>query len=135
MTVSEQIIEVLNYICEKVGLAIDWSVVFASENVIPYIELLCRKFITYEIATSVVWMVIGVIFLIITLSLLKAAKKEFDDCNGDDDWGGVLIFFTAIFAIIGIPMILCQTFDIITCVTFPEKILIEEIMEIYNRFK
>jgi hypothetical protein len=136
MTVSEQIIEVLNYICEKVGLAIDWSVVFASENVIPYIEQLCGKFITYEIATSVMWLVIGIILLIIAYISCKVALKEYkkqnEEGNGDESVF-IISVIIAFFCIIGgILMIFEQTFDIITCVTFPEKMLVEEIMEIYN---
>ena len=130
MTVSEQIIEVLNYICEKVGLAIDWAAVFASESVIPYIEQLCGKFITYEIATSVVWMIIGIILLIIVLLLYKSARKNFEE--GDDDWGMVLILFIIIFSVIGIPMVITQALDIVTCITFPEKVLFEELKTIYN---
>lgn len=137
MTVSEQIIKVLDYICEQVGLAIDWSVVFASENVIPYIELLCGKFITYEIATSVVWMVIGIIFLIIAIKSCKIAIKEYKKHMEDEEDGDEVVFIIALvitFACIiaGIPMVLEQTFDIVTCITFPEKMIIEEIMEIYN---
>lgn len=126
MTASEQIIQVLNYICEKVGLAIDWTVVFANENVIPYIEMLCGKFVTYEIATSIVWLVLGIIVIILAVLLIYfSIKKEWDD-------DGACIFIGVIAILISIPIILYQTFDIITCVTFPEKVIIEEITEIYN---
>lgn len=35
----------------------------------------------------------------------------------------------------GIAIILCQTFDIVTCITFPEKIIIEELRAIYSSLK
>ena len=133
MTASEQIIEVLNYICEKVGLAIDWTVVFANENVIPYIELLCGKFVTYEIATSVVWMVLGIILLILAILYIyfyvkkKWHDKLYDECMTIGFAIGIIM---AAIAIIGV-----QTFDIVTCVTFPEKVIIEEVMEIYEDIK
>ena len=41
MTVSEQIIQVVDMLCEKFGMAIDWT----GENVIPYIEVLCKKLV------------------------------------------------------------------------------------------
>ena len=134
MTVSEQIIEVLNYICEQVGLAIDWSVVFASENVIPYIEQLCGKFITYEIATSVVWLVLGIILAIIAAIAFKRAKKEWDN-NGIEELFIILIFVGTLCSIFAAIIIVCQTFDIVTCLTFPEKILIQELKYIYNSMK
>lgn len=137
MTASEQIIEVLNYICEQVGLAIDWSVVFASENVIPYIEKLCGKFITYEIATSVVWIVVGIILILVATWLIKKGMFFYKKYNEEDSWrdGDKAAFMLAlgiVLIIVCAILILIQTFDIITCIAFPEKILIEEIMEIYN---
>ena len=133
MTASEQIIEVLNYICEKVGLAIDWTMVFASENVIPYIEQLCGKFITYEIATSVVWMVIAISFLLFAKWIFKKAKYVFDEI--DDELGCLCYAISIVLIIICALVILCQTFDIVTCLTFPEKVLLEELKRIYNSIK
>lgn len=130
MKVSEQIIEVLNYICEQVGLAIDWSVVFASENVIPYIEQLCGKFITYEIATSVVWIIIAIGFLLFAKWIFKKAKYVFEEI--DDETGVFLYAASVVLIIVSVIIIACQTFDIVTCITFPEKVLIEEFKEIYN---
>lgn len=39
ITLSDQIISVLDALCEKFGIAIDWT----SQNVIPYIQLLAKK--------------------------------------------------------------------------------------------
>ena len=50
MTVSEQIIQVIDALCEKFGIVVDWT----SESVIPYLEILCTKLIKYEICTSIV---------------------------------------------------------------------------------
>lgn len=68
MTVSEQIIQVVDALCEKFGIAINWT----SENVIPYIETLCRKLVTYEISTSIAWMVI---MTLLSIGSIVAAKK------------------------------------------------------------
>ena len=70
MTISSQIIEVLNDICKKFGIAIDWS----QENILPYLQELAGKYISWEIATSVAWLigaaiiiVVGIIELIVIL--------------------------------------------------------------------
>lgn len=44
MKVSEQIIEVLEYLGEKFGVAIDWS----SDNVLPMVKELCAKYISWK---------------------------------------------------------------------------------------
>lgn len=49
MTVSNQIIAVLDAICEKFGIVIDWT----ASNIMPYLQDLCKRIVTYEIATSV----------------------------------------------------------------------------------
>lgn len=41
MQMSEQIIQVLDYLGKKLGLTIDWT----SENVLPYVQTLCDKYI------------------------------------------------------------------------------------------
>lgn len=51
------------------------------------------------------------------------------------DWDCATIFcsiITGSIIIIGIIIIICQIFDIITCVTFPEKVIIEELKSIYK---
>lgn len=57
---SEEIIKVLDNLAERFGVAVDWT----STNVIPYLQELCSKYITYEIAISVTWLVIGILCLI-----------------------------------------------------------------------
>ena len=96
-------------------------------NIIPYIEELFGKFIKYEIATSIVWLVIAIIPILIGIWCFKTGKKIND---GDDEYWCYL-FGVALF-IISFVTIVIQTFDIVTCFTLPEKILIEEFKEIYN---
>ena len=67
---SEEIIKVLDVLAEKFGLAVDWT----SENVIPYLEQLCGKYVNYEIATSVVWLLLGIICLFIARQTLNLQK-------------------------------------------------------------
>lgn len=42
---SEEVIKILDALAEKFGLAIDWT----SANVLPYLQQLCGKYVTYEI--------------------------------------------------------------------------------------
>ena len=114
MQISGEIIEVLEYICEKFGIAIDWT----GENVIPYLQELMTKYINWEISTSTVWIVVAAIIFIGGLSLTIYGFK------GDNI--GALIF-GVIFCLIFFLVIVYQIFDIVECMTFPEKALFDYI--------
>lgn len=134
---SEEIIKVLDALGEKFGIAINR----ASENVMPYLQQLCNKYVTYEIATSVVWLLVGICSLFIGKYLIEKAKQYWkkyeyeEEENKYSDFDIIAIVFRMLAGcviIVGIIVILCQTFDIVTCVTFPEKMLIEEMQSIYK---
>lgn len=134
---SDEIIKVLDIIADKFGLAVDWT----SSNVIPYIEQLCGKYVNYEIATSIIWLLFGIGCLILGKYLFKKIKicyEKCDDMDSDDlySWGciGAGIGF-GVAIIVGLIVIMCQAFDIITCFTFPEKIIINELKSIYTNMK
>ena len=127
MTVSEQIIEVLNALCDKFGLAIDWT----AANILPYLEVLCGKFVNYEIATSIATIaltfVIWLVFLIVTCVFWKRA--DFDSWELDFYQVAAIVGLvcTIIASVVLIVNLCIQTYDIITALTFPEKIILEEI--------
>ena len=129
---SEEVIKILDVLAEKFGLVIDWT----SANVLPYLQQLCGKYVTYEIATSVVWILIGVCLLFVGKYVIGKAKYCWEQYEEDQyyyDFGAILLGVLAGCIIVGgIIVILCQTFDIVTCITFPEKIIIEELKSIYS---
>jgi len=116
ITVSNQIIEVLNYLGEKFGIVIDWS----SQNVLPYIEQLLGKFISWEIATSWMFIVLGAILLIAGIFFIIF---EANTCASD----GVFYLLGIVFIIVGSFTIFYQLYDIITATYFPEKTIFDYI--------
>ena len=128
---SEEIIKILDALAEKFGLAIDWT----SANVIPYLQQLCNKYVTYEIVTSVIWMLISIGLLFIGKYAIEKAKycweKYKEDWSSNYDFGTILLGVLAGCLIVtGIIMIIFQIFDIATCITFPEKIILNELKSI-----
>lgn len=114
---SEQVIAVLDAFCDKIGVAVDWT----QANVFPYVQELMSRYIAYEIATSVLWCVLAAIGLGITYALFRKAHKC---CPGTD----VEYCACAAFIVLCVlsACVLCQqALDIVTCLTFPEKIFIE----------
>lgn len=112
MTVSGEIIKILEYLCDKIGLTIDWT----SNNVLPYLEQLCGKFIKWEISTSIMWIVIMFISTIAAFAFSKIAKL--------DGFEKGVFWFIALISIIVVGV---QAFDIIQCCTFPEKAIYDYI--------
>ena len=122
MEASQQIIEVLDYLCKKLGIVIDWS----SDNVLPYLQNLCNKYIQWEISTSVVWIIVGALFIISGAILLKvrstSIKRDGTERYAWDAncWYPYVAICAWIIIASGALVILCQTFDIIKCINFPE---------------
>ena len=125
MTVSSEIIEVLDYLGEKFGIAIDWT----SNNVLPYLQALVDKFIKWEISTSILWIAIAIfiIAMIIVLMNLKTFRKINEDTYGML-WISVIVLIIVSFIVICI-----QIFDIIECNVFPEKALYDFIKVMLNQ--
>lgn len=133
---SEEVIKILDALAEKFGLAIDWT----SANVLPYLQQLCGKYVTYEIATSVVWILIGICLLFVGKYSIEKAKQYWKKYEEDtySDYDVITVMFGILAGCVivgGIIVILCQTFDIVTCITFPEKIIIEELQSVYSSLK
>ena len=125
MTVSSEIIEVLDYLGEKFGIAIDWT----SNNVLPYLQTLVDKFIKWEISTSIVWIVIAafVIVAMIVLINVKGVREINEEIDG-------MLWIPVIVSIIVSFIVICiQIFDIIECSVFPEKALYDFIKVMLNQ--
>ena len=128
MNFSQEIINVLNYLGQKFGIAIDWT----SENVIPYLQDLGARYIKYEAFTSIAWMVvIPVITIIIAIPLVITHKKA-NACGWDDNhhFGicctTVILWILFLFMVFTSICVVCtQVFDIIECYTLPEKVIFE----------
>lgn len=85
-------------------------------------------------------MLIGICLLFIGKYVIEKAKycweKYKEERYSDYDLGAILLGILAGCVIVGgIVVILCQTFDIVTCITFPEKIIIEELQAVYSSLK
>lgn len=120
-TVSNQIIQVLDALCDKFGLAIDWG----AQNALPYAQELMGKMVSYELWTSLVWVVILSIIMILCAVIMKQAyENSKNEIFLDDFDAGICICSGLTFMLCTVGVV-WQTMDIITCLTFPEKIVFE----------
>ena len=120
MSFSSQFIEVLDALCDKIGIAIDWT----SQNIVPYVTDLATRIITYEIWTSAAWIVIMAIVFLIAWKMTKNLCKE--DRFEDEWFSGWVI--RIIIGIIFFTVIVFQVFDIIEALALPEKTLYDFVM-------
>lgn len=117
MTFSDNFIKIMDDLGKRLGIIVDWG----NENVIPYLTDLVSRFIHWEVATSLTWLVVGIILLISSIVLIKKSLKHiFGETYCDDVWYllGVLGFIGII--LIAAPIILVQVFDIFQVIYLPE---------------
>lgn len=128
MTFSQEIINVLDYLCRKFGVTIDWT----SENVMPYLEELCGRYIKYEVYTSIAWCVTFVAIVVIAGLIWGVAKivDRYTNSVTDIQWISSSIFFVGL--VICVIVCACQAFDIIECYTIPEKTILEYLKTLMN---
>lgn len=138
MEVSEQIIKVLDNLCEKFGMAIDWS----QENILPYVQDLSSRIVKYDIAKSCVWIVLGLLFIISGLIIIIKTRKNAIKTEKDNllftEKGNInsyelspYLFFTlyGIISIIFLIVVIFNIFNIIQDLYLPEKLIVNTIKQ------
>ena len=126
---NKEILEALNQLTDKFGIAVDWS----SQNALPYLRDLMGRLVRYEIIISVVWLIVGALFILSAiwwLKFIKYARKKYEDIGGFNDWDVAAIVATVamfIVVLLGIIIVLCQIDDIIQCVVLPEGVILKYI--------
>lgn len=122
---SNEVIKVLDHICDKFGIAIDLS----SSNIIPYLQDLMVRITKYVTYTSIFWLVISMLTIIISIYLsIKLIKWSKDTYYDDVITIGCTVItpiIVIIFFFVGITA--CQ--NLIEINTIPEKYIIEMIQD------
>lgn len=125
MTVSKEIIEVLEYLCGKFGIAIDWT----QENFLPYVQSLGENLIRYEISTSIFWIifiaVITILIAVVTVIWFFSVKKDEFGNRMLDEFFAVSFTCAIVFFIITCIVVSVQSIDILTAIHFPEKAILD----------
>lgn len=129
---SQEIINVLNYLGEQLGIAIDWS----SENVWPQVMDILGRYRLLEIVSSCLWIVIQIAFivyaLVVLVKCLKASAK-IRATKQDNFWwyigysnnwmsgaGTVLLITAAFFGIASLFMLPMEVGDLLKWIIVPE---------------
>ena len=128
---SEEIIKVLDNLAERFGIAIDWT----SQNVMPYLQDLMNRYVSYKMGMSIMWIVILGIILIVSLVVLvkciKGFAETFDELNA---FGGIScmigIIITGILILISIIELPNNIETIIKAKTVPEILVYDYVKKL-----
>ena len=134
---SEQIIKILEYMGDKIGVAIDWT----QENVMPYVEDLVRRFITLNIVECVLGIVLFLGFGGVAAIMWKiycrgketAIKKKEGNaiydyyCDGPEIGGMFLVVGMVIAILISILGVAINISELVKWIIVPEFQIIEEV--------
>lgn len=70
---NQEIINVLNYLGEQLGIAIDWS----SENVWPQVMDILGRYRLFELVSTGFWLIIDVVIVFSAFLTLKRMTKDY----------------------------------------------------------
>lgn len=121
MKISEQIIEVIEILCEKFGIVIDWS----AETIMPYIQTLIERYTNYVVGTRIFGVSFCLIALFITtIVYLSWRKNELEYHENVHIAYGIILAILVITNLIVIPVLGTQLFE---AIYMPEVSLIKYI--------
>lgn len=129
VSVSNEIIKVLDYLFEKFGIAVDWT----SDEIIPYLQTLGEHIVQYKLANAIfvsaILVIAGLIGMRLFCKMVKKYNSDDEDLNELDcvlGWLGGII--GAILLIIA-----CVTINsAIKCLTLPEVVILDYIKSFSN---
>jgi hypothetical protein len=127
---SEEIIKVIDELGKRFGIVIDWS----SQNIIPYLQELLKRFICYRNITACVWIIVSIAMTISGFVMIKFLNKWRKSENYDSDYYGDEALLGYIFSIcmiaLGIGLIIGNILGIVENICMPEMVVYEYIKNI-----
>lgn len=113
ITFAKDLIDVLDYVGDKLGATIDWS----SNNLVPYIQELGEKIVNYK--AGLAWLYIGLASLIAVIALILLI------ISGLNSWHDGMLFASACLFVVAIVIAIINAHTLIACNTFPEKVILD----------
>lgn len=119
MTFSNEIIKILDDLSKRFGIAIDWG----NKTIMPYLNGLIDRYIKWDIATSIIAIVVGVALIVIGVCIARYMWKHRKEYSyfGDLDEGVTWKFiFAVVGAIIGAIIVIYNCCSIVEAIYLPE---------------
>lgn len=129
--VSDEIITVIDELAKKLGVTIDWS----QKNIMPYIQDLYSRYIQYEISTTMFWLVISILLIGISIACWCRYNQKLKNGVGEKYRNENGKLFAMLIAILAGLLLMFGVHDLITLVTFPEKMILKDLTDAYESLK
>lgn len=125
---ENQVNQVIDKLAEKFGIVVDWS----SQNVTPYIQDLMNRLAKYEISTSIGWITLWGMLMIVCLIAFYKTCKEMKICiekKDNEKYGACFAVNVFLFICISafVFIIMVQVNDIFNALYIPERLFLSEI--------
>ena len=142
---NNKIIEVLDYLGEKIGLAIDWT----AENVYPQVIEFMVRYRTYEIVSDIIWILIALgccfgMYLYIK-KIVAPAKIQCNETREDNLWfecwsgsinynigGTILTVFLGCITFVAVIIMFVLIGDLVKWIVIPEMQFYEVIKSLVS---
>lgn len=135
---ANEIIKVLDALCEKFGIVVDWT----GTNIMPYVETIGIHMVSYYLWRNIIFTIIfGIILLsslIFGIYLFKHTeygveyRTRWNEQIKDDGNRECMWIFTVIIFIISTFIFICCLLSTIKCITFPELVIFNEVKDLLN---
>lgn len=121
------IIQVIETLCDKVGIAIDWT----SENVVPQIQEVIHRYSMAKIVEYLIGIVVPLIFIVVAIVAIKFIYKAYQKSIWSDDslFEDVVHFIPIVLLLgaiaIAVVVIVCNGIELSQWALVPEIKIIE----------
>ena len=119
---SDEIIKILNAVCNKIGIAVDWS----NQNIVPHAKDLLHRCNSYLLVHDIFWVALWLIIGVLAIVCLTKSIKELNNYNDYDicDWEMVALISCIIIGISLVGLVF-KSQDLIQSIFLPEMRLFE----------
>lgn len=122
---NNKVIEVLDYMGQKLGIAIDWT----ADNVMPQVMDFLARYRVYGIASSSAWLLVCLVTIFASVYILKVIVKQRKEKDGifwyEDEFMVIVAVVSVLALVVCTVFIIANIFSIITWIVIPEMKFIE----------
>lgn len=128
---DNQYVQVLDAICDKLGIAVDWS----SQNIVPQIQDVLTRYGKYLFGVSTAQVVIGFIMIVAAIILLFLVIVSYNKKGwaygdyGVSGTAGVLVVIMILLLMIGLHLFGVGLNGLIKSITIPDIYAAQKILE------
>lgn len=143
---SNEIISVIDHLCDKLGIAVDWT----ADNAMPMIQQLIEKYARYLLVNNIIWLTVSLMMLTgsITVFVMTrraiAQKKPWAwvDLRPAHDWerdysdttnmADILMIVSAVVGVLSFISVFLFFGALIKAATIPEIYAAQKLMEMLS---